>query len=228
MNAHGHVATRAHPVRPIWLLGCLMLSLSGCMNLSGLGGSSDYACKAPDGVTCTSVSGTYANAVQDNLPAQVAKRRMAAKSHGEPGTNPAPGSPQPRLAPARASAQATVPPVAQSPSLALPLRSSARILRLWFKPWEDADRDLYDQGYVYVQIDAGQWLIDHAHRQIRDAYAPIRPPMGSTVKPATPEQSTSPVRPVGQQRPSPYTSDNSESPDIGPLLPPTDSLDPSN
>ena len=103
----------------------------------------------------------------------------------------------------------------------MPLRSSARILRLWFKPWEDADRDLYDQGYVYVQIDAGQWLIDHAQRQIRDAYAPIRPPMGTTVKPATPEQSTSPVRPVGQQRPSPYAPDNSESPDIGPLLPPS-------
>ena len=57
-----------------------------------------------------------------------------------------------------------------------PLRSSARILRLWFKPWEDADRDLYDQGYVYVQIDNGQWLVDHAQRQIRDAYAPLRPP----------------------------------------------------
>lgn len=197
MNAHGHLATRAHLVRLIWLLACLLLSLSGCMNLSGLGGSSDYACKAPDGMTCTSVSGTYANAVQDNLPAQVAKRRMAAKSNGEPGTNPAPGAPQPRLAPARASAKATVPPVAQSPSLALPLRSSARILRLWFKPWEDADRDLYDQGYVYVQIDAGQWLIDHAQRHIRDAYAPIRPPTGAPVKPATPEQSTSPIRPAG-------------------------------
>jgi conjugal transfer pilus assembly protein TraV len=224
MNTHGHLATHAHTVRPIWLLGCLLLSLSGCMNLSGLGGSSDYACKAPDGVTCTSVSGTYANAVQDNLPAQVAKRRMAAKSHGEPGTNAASGS----LAPAVASAKAAVPPVAQSPSLALPLRSSARILRLWFKPWEDADRDLYDQGYVYVQIDAGQWLIDHAQRQIRDAYAPIRPPMGVPVKLVTPEQSTSPVRPAGQQRLSPYTQDNSESPDIGPLLPPTDSLAPSN
>ncbi len=225
MNAPGHLTARAHPVRPIWLLGCLLLSLSGCMNLSGLGGSSDYACKAPDGVTCTSVSGTYANAVQDNLPAQVAKRRMAAKSNGEPSTHPAPGAPQPRLAPALASAKATVPPVAQSPSLALPLRSSARILRLWFKPWEDADRDLYDQGYVYVQIDAGQWLIDHAQRQIRDAYAPIRPPMGAPVKPATPEQSTSPGRPAGQQRQSPYTPDN---PDTGPLLPPIDSPDPSN
>ncbi len=65
----------------------------------------------------------------------------------------------------------------------MPLRSSARILRLWFKPWEDADRDLYDQGYVYVQIDGGQWLIEHAQRQIREAYAPLRPPPRSAARP---------------------------------------------
>ena len=50
--------------------------LAGCMNLSGLSGGSSYACKAPDGVTCQSVSGTYANAVADNLPAQ--RQRAAA------------------------------------------------------------------------------------------------------------------------------------------------------
>ena len=56
------------------------------------------------------------------------------------------------------------------------LRSPPRILRLWFKPWEDADHDLYDQGYVYVQIDAGQWQIEHVQRQIRDAYTPLKAP----------------------------------------------------
>jgi hypothetical protein len=56
------------------------------------------------------------------------------------------------------------------------LRSQARLLRLWIKPWEDADGDLYDQGYVYVQVDNGQWLIDHVQRQIRDAYAPLKAP----------------------------------------------------
>ncbi len=62
-----------------------------------------------------------------------------------------------------------------------PLRTQARILRLWIKPWEDADGDLYDQGYVYVQVDNGQWQIDHVQRQIRDRYAPLKPPP----KPAT-------------------------------------------
>lgn len=55
-----------------------MLALSGCMSMSGLGGDSKYACKAPDGVTCDSVSGTYANAVANNLPSQ--RKRQAVRS----------------------------------------------------------------------------------------------------------------------------------------------------
>lgn len=155
-----------------------ILTLSGCMNMSGLSGSSSYACKAPEGVTCDSVSGTYANAVQNNLPSQ---RRPAG-----PGPDSAPGARATEgLAGAMAagaaggaSRVALAPSAAASPS-AIPLRSSARILRLWFKPWEDADRDLHDQGYVYIRVDDGQWLVEHAQRQIREAYAPLRPPPGA-------------------------------------------------
>jgi len=139
---------------------CVGAMLAGCTSISGLTGSSSYACKAPDGVTCDSVSGTYANAVQNNLPSQ----RSRTTAH-------------PTAAAAAGSATArSAEPTQMAMSSPTPLRSSARILRLWFKPWEDADRDLYDQGYVYVQIDNGQWLVDHAQRQIRDAYAPLRPP----------------------------------------------------
>jgi conjugal transfer pilus assembly protein TraV len=147
------------PIPPAICIGAM---LAGCTSISGLTGSSSYACKAPDGVTCNSVSGTYANAVQNNLPSQ--RSRTAAP----PMAVPAAGSATAR------SAEPTQ--MAMSSVSTTPLRSSARILRLWFKPWEDADRDLYDQGYVFVQIDNGQWLVDHAQRQIRDAYAPLRPP----------------------------------------------------
>jgi conjugal transfer pilus assembly protein TraV len=81
----------------------------------------------------------------------------------------------------------------------MPLRSSARILRLWFKPWEDADRDLYDQGYVYVQIDGGQWLIEHAQRQIREAYAPLRPPPRSAA--SAPASANEPKEDFGARPP---------------------------
>jgi conjugal transfer pilus assembly protein TraV len=145
----------------------LAAGLAGCTSLSGLTGSSSYACMAPEGVTCDSVAGTYANAIHNNLPSQRAK--TAAPSSPDPATS---GSAPGRVAePTRTAMTSTSP---------TPLRSSARILRLWFKPWEDADRDLYDQGYVYVQVDNGQWLVDHAQRQIRDAYAPLRPPPKGT------------------------------------------------
>ena len=44
--------------------------LAGCSSITGLDGSSQYACKAPEGVKCDSVSGNYYNALQNNLPAQ--------------------------------------------------------------------------------------------------------------------------------------------------------------
>ena len=197
------VNRRARPRRTCSTLKglCLALpfALGGCTSLSGLSGTSDYACKAPEGVTCDSVSGTYANAIHNNLPSQRA-RRPAVGASGD-GAAPMRGT-----APAVASA-ASAATMATPVSLAAPLRSSARILRLWFKPWEDADRDLYDQGYVYVQIDAGQWLVDHAQRQIRDAYAPLRPPPPKTVKPSTVDgkdatPSQMPQRPVPLQRPT--------------------------
>jgi conjugal transfer pilus assembly protein TraV len=161
-------------------------SLAGCMSLSGLSGNSSYACKAPDGVTCQSVSGTYANAVANNLPAQRARATPTAA---------------PVSAPSSAASAPTVRNTSADAAQVLPLRSAPRILRLWFKPWEDADRDLYDQGYVYVQVDGGRWLVDHAQRAIREAYAPVRAPVGRGAADAAPHgPAASAQRPTGLEQ----------------------------
>ena len=155
---------------------CLLLPLGACTSLSGLGGDSKYACKAPDGVACDSVSGTYANALHNNLPSQRTQRSVAAQKEASAEISP------------KASARAASSIVSSDSStvaISSPLRSQARVLRLWIKPWEDADGDLYDQGYVYVQVDNGQWLIDHMQRQIRDAYAPLKAPPKSATETAT-------------------------------------------
>lgn len=154
----------------------LVLALDACTSMSGLDGSSSYACKAPEGVTCDSVAGTYANSVQDNLP-----RRHSRAISARPAASGAEGARAAALGEAGSTEHppAKVTTAAARPPLDLPLRSPARVLRLWFKPWEDADHDLYDQGYVYVQVDGGRWLIEHAQRQIRDAHAPLRPPTRS-------------------------------------------------
>jgi len=166
--------------------------LGACTSMSGLSGSSSYACKAPEGVTCDSVSGTYANAVHNNLPSQRSRSVAAA-----PAPSNAPGAPPPH-----SSTSASAAP--------MPLRSSARILRLWFKPWEDADRDLYDQGYVYVQVDSGEWLLEHARRQIREAYAPLRPPPKASASGADGKDAAAPapLLPNLKGAPKPTSADN--------------------
>ena len=146
------------------------LLLGACANLSGLDGDSKYACKAPEGVKCDSVSGTYHNAVQGNLPSQRRSPRT--------GQSEGPASPNPTVhrAPAMLNTAARTAPNDEAGTFtAAPLRASPKILRLWVKSWEDADRDLNGESVVYVQVDNGRWLVDHVQRQAREAFAPVRP-----------------------------------------------------
>ncbi len=185
----------------------LLLPLAGCVNMSGLSGESKYACAAPEGVACDSVSGTYANAVHNNLPSQ--RGRAAPPSSGATEAPPAPA------APTRQPVAGTLPAVAlpgPDGQANLALRSQARVLRLWTKPWEDADGDLWDQGFVYVQVDAGRWQIDHVRQRIRDQYVPLRPPpapaagaaTGGSAQPSPAETESPNPADSAVQRPSPF------------------------
>ena len=150
------------------------LMLAGCVNMSGLDGDSKYACAAPDGVACDSVAGTYANALHHNLPSQ----RASAPTSGPRAAAPAVAA-SAAPAPLRPVLQDALPAAgepARAPRAGAALRSAPRVLRLWTKPWEDADGDLWDQGYVYVQVDGGRWQLDHVQQRIRDRYLPLRPP----------------------------------------------------
>jgi conjugal transfer pilus assembly protein TraV len=156
------------------LLGAALLA--GCSSITGLDGSSQYACKAPEGVKCDSVSGNYYNALQNNLPAQ---RKPTGSTNPSSLTDPQ--SPSVVRGSGRTGASAmptaigSAVPVEGPAYMAAPLRAGPRVLRLWIKPWEDTDRDLNGESLVYVQIDNGRWLVDHVQRQVREPYAPIRP-----------------------------------------------------
>src|SRR5437762_1478115 len=55
-----------------------IVGLTGCAGtLSGIGGETTFKCKAPDGVQCQSVSGTYANSRVGNLPSQQPSSKSA-------------------------------------------------------------------------------------------------------------------------------------------------------
>jgi len=191
----------------IGLLLCAAM-LAGCSSITGLDGSSQYACKAPEGVKCDSVSGNYYNAIQNNLPAQrkptgTSNPASLSDPHGAPplrGSSRASASSIPTTV-ATGTAADVAGSVEGAVYLAAPLRAGPRVLRLWIKPWEDADRDLNGESLVYVLVDNGRWLVDHVQRQAREPYAPIRPTRlpTSAARGSGPGARESGSRPASQQ-----------------------------
>ncbi len=176
--------------------------LSACVSMSGLGGEAKYACAAPEGVACQSVSANYANATRSGATGQRSSSRPA------PGVNIRDGW-DAELSGADRSAHAW--------------RTQVRVLRLWTKAWEDADGDLWDQGYLYVQVSSGSWRIEHIRQLARDRFTPVRPPPGASAPMVehdteSAEPSTLPA-PDAFSAPSTSTTPSSPSSPSSPLTP---------
>ncbi len=195
------------------------LTLGGCAStLSGVGGAENYACKAPVGAQCTSVSGIYANATHSLSEIPRPPQKPAAPIVMSPSydTNP----PTPVLAASQAlthsgpAGHADKIPKAAAPNAtirastatvapaATTLRTNPRVLRLWIAPWEDGDGDLHDASSVHVVVDTGRWLIDRvrpaAHSRLDVATPPLTPPTPS----AAPTSETNPSGPRDASPPS--------------------------
>lgn len=156
-----------------------VVALSGCSSMSGFDAKSEFACKAPDGILCESMSGIYANAQAKNLPGQRVNAR---------------GEAPVELSQAKGGSNVMTKPIYSG----TPIRSAPRLLRVWLAPWEDTDGDLHDQSYVYLPVDSGRWLIEHNRRRIQDNYRPVRAPSNMAAQAAQPQAAG-----AGQQRQSP-------------------------
>jgi conjugal transfer pilus assembly protein TraV len=164
------------------LLAVVSILASGCAGMSGLGGSSEFNCSAPTGVPCRSVTGVHINERNGTLPNQSAALARAPKSYSsEPASAGEGGGPSMATAPAARHYKAAAYTPGQGPGAAAPqasqaplgaIRSDPTVIRIWIAPWEDADGDLNDQGYVYLQIDSGRWLVEHNRERIRREFAP--------------------------------------------------------
>jgi conjugal transfer pilus assembly protein TraV len=165
------------PLGRLGIAGACATLLTACVNMSGLDASSDFQCKAPEGIPCQSVSGVYANDVAGTLPAL----RPSHESPVPPG-------------PARVAAHA--PGLRDADGVAPDLgalRSEPTIIRIWIAPWEDADGDLNEESRVYLQIDNGRWLIEHNRERIRQAFAPLVPPAVATAPASAPAPAATPA-----------------------------------
>ena len=164
------------------LLGLASAALAGC-SASGLDAKTSFACKAPDGVTCMSVSGVYETSRHNALPGQQ-------PGTSNPGLKADPAASVPYRTPANASIEGV--PIGRRAPLTsgTPLRSAPRVLRIWLAPYEDSEGDLRDQTHLYITVDRGAWQIEHTRRAIQDRFAPIR----AIVPAAPPPAQTGPMR----------------------------------
>ena len=147
----------------------LLPALSACANMAGLDGKSEFACKAPDGVVCTSVSGVYANTLAGTLPTRPAGS-ASPDAVPRPASDADPKHPVAEPRPYEAS-----PPASAAPAAGMPLLSQPRVLRLWLAPWVDEGGDLHDQSYLYVMWHRGEWQLGHTEAGIRSQFTPIAP-----------------------------------------------------
>lgn len=153
---HAQLLSPAHARRVTTLLAGVVLTITlvGCADMSGLGAASKFNCHAPEGIPCMSVSGIDANQRAGTLPLL---------------------RPESALAMAAAAASASAPARPQGPQRLLPagaIRSDPAVVRVWIAPWQDSDGDLNDEGYLYMQVDSGRWLIEHNRSRIQRAFAP--------------------------------------------------------
>ena len=202
------------------------LTLGGCAStLSGVGGAENYACKAPVGAQCTSVSGVYANATHSlseiprppqkpaapivmspsydtNPPTPVLAASQALTHSGPAGhgdKRPKAASPTGAAATPNATISASTATVAPA---APTLRTNPRVLRLWIAPWEDGDGDLHDASSVHVVVDTGRWLIDRVRPAARSRLDVATPPHTPPTPSAAPTSETNPSGPRDASPPS--------------------------
>lgn len=187
--------------------------LSACAGgVTGIGGESEYECRAPKGVPCMSMSGVYANVRAGNVPGlNTGPATAAPKGRADTLTNPANPTnpttptiasegwipvgdgPQVGLSSPASLATASLaqpgaygkvsPTVMNVPASGTPLRTPERVLRIWIAPLEDSEGTLHDQRYVYVQVERGQWLLQAFQESGRQVYAPVKRMPAAAEKP---------------------------------------------
>lgn len=155
-------------IRIVWSAGgglLVAVLFEGCTSLSGVGGEAQYACPAPRGIQCGSVSANYRQSLHRDFASQAQATGVNSAAQLNNMSLPPTSTP---------TSSATV-------DSATPLRSPPHILKLWVAPWEDRDGVLHDAAFVFVPIDHGRWLLDHVPARTSPLTRNVKPPPRDSV-----------------------------------------------
>ena len=134
--------------------------LSGCASSFNTK-SADFGCSGmPDGVKCLSVKDVYsATESSDFVNGEVAERWRNNQSNGNNARQVAPQN-----------QGNTVIPAADKP---LPLRTPAKVMRMWIAPYEDQG-DLYAGQYVFSEIQGRKWSVGTQESTQSESISPLQ------------------------------------------------------
>lgn len=151
--------------------------LGGCGSLSGIGGTSEYSCTAPEGVSCMSVTGLNANVTNRSLPGLQPRAEQAQMKKGEKqGSTESKGEEPVAYGGTRmASAGKVSPSYLDAPYSGQPIRTPPRVLRIWVAPFEDTESDLHDQKYLYVTVHTGRWVLEANQVNVQRQFRQVTP-----------------------------------------------------
>lgn len=132
--------------------------LNGCSYL-GIG-QGDFSCPGGvDGVRCMSArqvyqateSSDYVKTIAESDKSETGKTAIVT-DHIQNGTS-----------------QVAVPSIEQP----IPIRTQAKVMRIWMAPWEDDDGDLHADGYLYTEIESRRWNLGNRFRSPGTAISPL-------------------------------------------------------
>lgn len=147
-------------MKKLLIIFAIAATATGCSVFTGLDAKSDFACAAPEGFSCTSMTGVYANINNPDLPKGAKTTFLGAQNYVH----------ELRHKPGMDEYGRT--PITHYQDSGIPIRTQPQIMRIWIAPWESADKTFYDQNYVYTVIDQGDWVLTHNKSNIATIYAP--------------------------------------------------------
>ncbi len=131
--------------------------LNGCSFL-GIG-QGDFSCPGGvDGVRCMSARQVYQATESSDYV-----KTIAESDKSETGKAIVTGHIQ------NGTSQVAVPSIEQS----IPIRTQAKVMRIWMAPWEDDDGDLHADGYMYTEIESRRWNLGDRFRSPGTAISPL-------------------------------------------------------
>lgn len=141
----------------LFLISSISLFMPGCSVL-GIG-QSDFSC--PGGIErtrCLSARQVY----------QATEASSYVKTTSELADDQVPVTPQENFE-SIGRVNVAVPSIEQP----LPIRTQAKVMRIWVAPWEDEEGDLHADGYLYTEIEKRRWNLGARFKAPGQTFAPL-------------------------------------------------------